>query len=75
MILQIHTLTGDGAITAPCAEHAIETAREWQRHLDASRIGTHTPTPPEIAANRARTEALFGNTAFRRSFTLNREGL
>ncbi len=52
----------------------LEHARAWQSHLDAGRIGTRLPTPPEIAANRARTEALFGNTAHSRAFTLNREG-
>lgn len=31
---------------------------EWQAHVDAGRIGTRTPMPPEIAARIAQNERL-----------------
>lgn len=61
-------------LAPPHTDSDIAHARAWQSHLDAGRIGTRAPTPPQVAANRARTAALFGNTALSRSFTLNREG-
>lgn len=53
----------DGAIQAPRQSEAERAAFEWQAHLDAGRLTTASGpgTTPEIAANRARTEAiLFG---------------
>ncbi len=52
--------TPDGALTAPHDTDTIEAARRWQAHVDAGRIGRpRRPARPEIAANRARTEAIF----------------
>jgi hypothetical protein len=61
-------------LAPPHGDSGIAHARAWQSHLDAGRIGTRAPAPAHVAANRARTEALFGNTALGRSFSLNREG-
>jgi hypothetical protein len=51
--------------TALLPEDAASAVREWQAHLDAGRINAaHRPTPfPAIAANRARTEAIFARRA------------
>lgn len=35
---------------------AIAHARGWLAHVEAGRIGNNPPTPPEVAANRARNE-------------------
>ena len=37
--------------------------RAWQAHLDARRLGATPPTPPEVAANRDATTALFRQIA------------
>ncbi|WP_326525469.1 hypothetical protein [Sphingomonas sp.] len=36
---------------------------EWLGHIAAGRIGTRTPTPPQVAANRDATAALFARIA------------
>jgi hypothetical protein len=36
-----------------------EAVRAWQAHIDAGRIGANPPVDPAIAANTARTAALF----------------
>lgn len=36
-----------------------EPVREWQAHVDAGRIGANPPADPAVAANTARTAALF----------------
>ena len=63
---------------APCLPpidyiHAIHEAHErsavraWQDHVDAGRIGVRLPRDPAIAANLARTDAIFrGGALFRR---------
>lgn len=37
--------------------------RDWQAHVAAGRIGANPPPPPEVAANRERTAALFRDLA------------
>lgn len=36
-----------------------EAVRAWQAHIDAARIGHTPPVDPQVAANTARTAALF----------------
>ena len=45
-------------IPADCAP-AAEAIRDWQGHVDAGRIGNHTPLAPDVLANLLRTDALF----------------
>jgi hypothetical protein len=40
-----------------------DAVRAWAGHVDAGRIGAPVPTPPDIAANRDRTAALFAGYA------------
>jgi hypothetical protein len=40
-----------------------EAVRHWQSLLDARLIGTRPETPPDVAANRAATDALFRGIA------------
>ena len=50
------------AIVAPWARTGIghaDPVRHWQTLVDRGLIGTPSPTPPAIAANRAATDALF----------------
>ena len=52
--------THDGAITAAQLSDRDRAAIAWQAHLDAGRLtaATGPGTTPEIAANRARTQAI-----------------
>lgn len=56
----IFTPTETGAIATPHPDDTTRAAIEWQAHLDAGRLtaATGPGTTPEIAANRANTEAL-----------------
>lgn len=56
----ISTTDKGGALAAPHAAEAQEAALRWAAHLDAGRLTAATgPQPtPEIAENRARTEAI-----------------
>ncbi len=46
------------AITAP-ADTPDAAVRHWQALLDTRLLGTRADTPPDVAANRAATDALF----------------
>ncbi len=43
----------------PLADTSPEAVRHWQSLLDARLIGTRPETPPDVAATRAATDALF----------------
>ncbi|MFL0413356.1 hypothetical protein [uncultured Sphingomonas sp.] len=62
---------------APISDTSLDAVRHWQALLDARLIGTRPETPPNVAANRAATDALFRSIAHDRrrleraaSFTL-----
>ncbi len=46
-------------IHAPISDAQQDAVRHWQSLLDAGLIGTRPDTPPDVAANRAATDALF----------------
>ncbi|WBH17459.1 hypothetical protein [Sphingomonas radiodurans] len=47
----------------PITDTQAEAVRHWQWLLDARLIGTRPDTPPDIATNRAATDALFRTIA------------
>lgn len=60
----------DALVTIPFASAADDARTAWESHLDAGRLtAARGPrTKPHIAANRARTEAIFlARAAFHRS--------
>jgi hypothetical protein len=61
----IATADTDGTLTAPHAAEAQEAALRWAAHLDAGRLtaAASPQTTPEIAENRARTEAILRRQA------------
>ena len=61
----IFHVTHDGAITAAQLSDRDRAAIEWQAHLDAGRLtaASGSLTSPQIAENRARTEAIFRRRA------------
>lgn len=46
-------------IHTPISDTQLDAVRHWQSLLDARLIGTRSVTPPDVAANRAATDALF----------------
>ena len=48
---------------APVTDAALDAVRHWQSLVDARLIGTRPETPPDVAANRAATDALFRSIA------------
>ena len=40
-----------------------DAVRAWAAHVDAGRIGSPVPTPPDVAANRDRITTLFAGYA------------
>ena len=46
-------------IPAPISDAQHDAVRHWQALLDAGLIGARPETPPDVAANRAATDALF----------------
>jgi hypothetical protein len=40
-----------------------DAVRAWAAHVEAGRIGSRTTNPPDVAANRDRTAALFAGYA------------
>lgn len=51
------------------ADNEADHHRRWAAHVAAGRIGTTQPTPPDIAANRDRSTALFRARAAQRATT------
>ena len=47
----------------PITDPQRDAVRHWQALIDARLIGTPVETPPEVAANRTATDALFRQIA------------